>query len=78
MAMTISLVMNRTADDAVEVYVDAIDRLVEQGEPLKDARRIAMSVAVSWLDAMAEQQSWEPLVEAALAARHRRTLAAHG
>jgi hypothetical protein len=71
--------MSRTVEDAVGVYVDALDHLVEQGEGLKEAKRIAMAIAVSSLDEMVDQQSWEPLLEEALAARmHRRTLAAHG
>jgi hypothetical protein len=63
----------------VDAYIKTIDLMVEQGEPLRDAKRIAMSVAVSWLEEGADQRSWEPLVEAAVAARfYRRTLSAQG
>jgi hypothetical protein len=59
----------RRVDEAAEIYLRKLDKLVEQGIPLAQAKRLAMIVAAAWLDADADRARWQPLITAALLRR---------
>ena len=59
----------RTVEGAVDVFLERLDRLVAQGLPLAEAKTIAMTIAVCWLDPMADWPRREAQIREALTRR---------
>ena len=56
---------------AAGVFIDRLDRLVDQGLSLRDARPVALVVALATIEDEPNFEHWAPLIEAALARRAR-------
>ena len=66
-----SLPETDVVERAAGVFIDRLDRLVDQGLSLRDARPVALVVAQASNEDEPNFEYWAPLIEAALARRAR-------
>ena len=59
-------VPERTVDGAASVYLQRLNRLVDQGVALSEARALSMNAALVWLDEHADREKWRPVVKQAV------------